>query len=72
MSRSSRHAGCTNADFAKEDSAAARFLKNFKWTTGQQKLVAKYVAADKMSPEKAAEKWVKGNESTWKAWLPKK
>ncbi|MFG2417416.1 ABC transporter substrate-binding protein [Streptomyces goshikiensis] len=61
-----------NADFAKEDSEAARFLKNFNWTTEQQNLVAKYVAADKMTPQKAAEKWVKENESTWKAWLPKK
>ncbi|MFE0644939.1 ABC transporter substrate-binding protein [Streptomyces sp. NPDC058877] len=61
-----------NADFAKEDSDAAKFLKNFNWTTEQQNLVAKYVAADKMTPEKAAEKWVKENESTWKAWLPKK
>ncbi|MFJ9547374.1 ABC transporter substrate-binding protein [Streptomyces erythrochromogenes] len=61
-----------NADFAKEDSDAAQFLKNFTWTTEQQNLVAKYVAADKMTPQKAAEKWVKENESTWKAWLPKK
>ncbi|MFJ3921464.1 ABC transporter substrate-binding protein [Streptomyces sp. NPDC090022] len=61
-----------NAEFAKEDSEAARFLKNFRWTTEQQNLVAKYVAADKLTPEQAAEKWVKENETTWKAWMPKK
>lgn len=61
-----------NADFAKEGGDAAEFLKNFKWTTEQQNLVAKYVAADKMTAAKAAEKWVKENESVWKAWLPKK
>ncbi|MFE0601580.1 ABC transporter substrate-binding protein [Streptomyces sp. NPDC058892] len=61
-----------NAKFAAEDSDAAKFLKNFQWTTEQQNLVAKYVAADKMTSEKAAEKWVKENESVWKAWLPKK
>jgi glycine betaine/proline transport system substrate-binding protein len=30
------------------------------------------IAGEKMSPEAAAEKWVKANEATWKTWLPKK
>lgn len=61
-----------NADFAKNGGEAAEFLKNFKWTTEQQNEVALMIAGEKMSPEAAAEKWVKANESTWKAWLPKK
>ncbi|WP_156723105.1 ABC transporter substrate-binding protein [Streptomyces apocyni] len=61
-----------NADFAKEGGDAAEFLKNFNWSTDDQNLVAKYVAKDKMTPEKAAEKWVKENKSTWEQWIPKK
>ncbi|MFF0060231.1 glycine betaine ABC transporter substrate-binding protein [Streptomyces sp. NPDC005279] len=61
-----------NADFAKNGGEAAQFLKNFKWTTEQQNEVALMIAGEKLSPEAAAEKWVKENESTWKAWLPKK
>ncbi|WP_455352531.1 ABC transporter substrate-binding protein [Streptomyces sp. SYSU K217416] len=61
-----------NADFAKDGGEAAQFLKNFKWTTEQQNEVALMIAGEKLSPEAAAEKWVKENEPTWKAWLPKK
>ena len=60
-----------NADFAKNGGEAAQFLKNFKWTTEQQNEVALMIAGEKMSPEAAEEKWVKANEATWKAWLPK-
>ncbi|MDH2391813.1 ABC transporter substrate-binding protein [Streptomyces sp. HNM0663] len=60
-----------NADFAKEDSDAAKFLKNFNWSTEDQNLVAKYVAQDKMSSQDAAKKWIADNEDKWKAWLPK-
>ncbi|MET9515990.1 ABC transporter substrate-binding protein [Streptomyces sp. NPDC002994] len=61
-----------NADFAKNGGKAAEFLKNFKWTTEQQNEVALMIADEKLSPEAAAEKWVKANESTWKTWIPKK
>lgn len=61
-----------NADFAKDGGEAAQFLKNFKWTTEQQNEVALMIADQKLSPDAAAEKWVKANEATWKAWLPKK
>ncbi|MCM2577961.1 ABC transporter substrate-binding protein [Streptomyces meridianus] len=60
-----------NADFAKDGGKAAQFLKNFKWTTEQQNEVAKMIAGEKMSPEAAAEKWVKENPDTWKQWIPK-
>lgn len=29
------------------------------------------IADQKLSPEEAAERWVRKNESTWRAWLPK-
>ncbi|ORT59548.1 ABC transporter substrate-binding protein [Streptomyces sp. CB03238] len=59
-----------NADFAKKGGKAAAFLKNFRWTTEAQNDVALMIAEQKLSPEAAAEKWVKQNEATWRAWLP--
>ncbi|MFG2499845.1 ABC transporter substrate-binding protein [Streptomyces sp. NPDC048441] len=61
-----------NADFAKDGGDAAKFLKNFKWTTEQQNEVAMSIAKDKMSGEEAAKKWVKENKATWEKWVPKK
>ncbi|MGW0550694.1 ABC transporter substrate-binding protein [Streptomyces altiplanensis] len=61
-----------NADFAKNGGEAAEFLKNFRWTTEQQNEVALMIADEKMAPEAAAEKWVKENEPTWRAWMPEK
>ncbi len=48
---------------------AADLVKNFTWTNEDQNLVAKYITADKMSPEDAAEKWVEDNPDKVKAWL---
>ncbi|MEU6575006.1 ABC transporter substrate-binding protein [Streptomyces sp. NPDC046805] len=59
------------ADFAKKNKKAAQFLKNFKWTDAQQNEVAGMIADKKMSPDKAAETWVKANKNVWKGWLPK-
>ncbi|MER7106583.1 ABC transporter substrate-binding protein [Streptomyces sp. NPDC000229] len=59
-----------NADFAEKGGKAAAFLKNFRWTTEAQNDVALMIAEQKLSPEAAAEKWVKANEPTWRAWLP--
>lgn len=61
-----------NADFAKDGGDAAKFLKNFKWTTDQQNEVAMSIAKDKMSGEAAAKKWVKDNKDVWESWIPKK
>jgi glycine betaine/proline transport system substrate-binding protein len=61
-----------NADFAKNGGDAAEFLKNFSWSNDQQNEVAAMIANDKMSADKAAEKWVKANKDVWQAWLPKK
>ncbi|MFF8830500.1 ABC transporter substrate-binding protein [Streptomyces sp. NPDC015131] len=59
-----------NADFAEKGGEAAAFLKKFRWTTEAQNEVALMIAEQKLSPEEAAEKWVKANEPTWRAWLP--
>ncbi len=48
---------------------AADLVTNFEWTNDDQNLVAKYIAVDKMSPEDAAEKWVKENRDKVDAWL---
>lgn len=61
-----------NAGFEKSGGKAAAFLKNFAWTTKEQNDVALMIADRKMSPEAAAEKWVKENGPTWKVWLAKK
>ncbi|MFC5954450.1 ABC transporter substrate-binding protein [Streptomyces pratens] len=58
-----------NADFAKDGGDAADFLKKFQWTTEDQNEVSLMIAEQRMAPQEAAEKWVEGNESTWKAWL---
>jgi glycine betaine/proline transport system substrate-binding protein len=59
-----------NADFAKTGGKAAAFLKNFKWTTGDQNEVSLMIANEKLTPEEAAKKWVERHASTWRAWLP--
>ncbi len=61
-----------NAGFAEKGGEAAEFIKNLHWSTEQQNEVAKWIASDGMSSERAAEKWVKENRDTWEKWLPKK
>ncbi|MES9559146.1 ABC transporter substrate-binding protein [Streptomyces sp. NPDC088190] len=60
-----------NARFAEGGGRAAAFLKNFRWTTRAQNEVALMIADQKLSPEEAAERWVRKNGPTWRAWLPK-
>ena len=55
--------------FADSGSPAAALIKNFSWTNDDQNLVAKYITADKMSPEEAAKKWVDANPDKVKPWL---
>ncbi|MHC5903218.1 ABC transporter substrate-binding protein [Streptomyces sp. S6] len=55
--------------FAKSGSPAYDLVKNFRWTNEDQNLVAKYIAVDRMTPEAAAEKWVKANREKVAAWL---
>jgi glycine betaine/proline transport system substrate-binding protein len=55
--------------FATSKSPAYTLVKNFSWTNADQNLVAGYIARDKMTPEKAAKKWVDANPDKVKAWL---
>jgi glycine betaine/proline transport system substrate-binding protein len=55
--------------FADSGSPAYELVKRFTWTNDDQNQVARYIAADKMSPEAAAEKWVKANRAKVDAWL---
>ncbi|MEV0210231.1 ABC transporter substrate-binding protein [Streptomyces sp. NPDC050788] len=55
--------------FAKSGSPAYDLVKNFKWTNADQNTVARYIALDKMTPEAAAEKWVKAHPDKVAAWL---
>jgi glycine betaine/proline transport system substrate-binding protein len=60
-----------NADFAKDGGKAAKLLRNFHWTTGDQNEVSLMIADQKLSPDEAAKKWIDTHRSTWEAWLPK-
>ncbi|MYQ86985.1 MULTISPECIES: ABC transporter substrate-binding protein [unclassified Streptomyces] len=60
-----------NARFADRGGRAAAFLKHFRWTTRAQNEVALMIADQKLSPEEAAERWVRKNGPIWRAWLPK-
>jgi len=55
--------------FADSGSPAAALVKKFSWTNDDQNLVAKYITADKLSPEDAAKKWVDANPDKVEAWL---
>ncbi|WP_431043894.1 ABC transporter substrate-binding protein [Streptomyces sp. P1-3] len=59
-----------NADFAKNGGKAAEFLKNFRWTKEHQNAVSELIASEGLSPEDAAEKWVKENPEVWEKWIP--
>jgi glycine betaine/proline transport system substrate-binding protein len=55
--------------FEKSGSPAVDLIKKFEWTNDDQNVVAKYIAADGMSPDDAAKKWVDANPDKVKAWL---
>ncbi|MCW2819704.1 MAG: glycine betaine-binding lipoprotein [Marmoricola sp.] len=55
--------------FMKSKSSAVKLVDNFKWTNDDQNLVAKYITADKMTPDAAAQKWIDANPDKVKAWM---
>jgi len=55
--------------FASSGSPAVKFVRKFKWTNSDQEFVAKLIAGDRMTPEKAAKKWIDANPGKVKAWL---
>jgi len=57
--------------FADSGSPAYDLVKNFQWTNEDQNAIARSIAVDKMTPDAAAEKWVKDNQSKVDAWLGK-
>jgi glycine betaine/proline transport system substrate-binding protein len=57
--------------FADSGSPAYELVKKFNWTNADQNQVAKYIAEDKLTPDAAAEKWVKDNQPKVDAWLGK-
>jgi glycine betaine/proline transport system substrate-binding protein len=60
-----------SAKFVKSGSPAVAVLKRFKWTNGDQELVAKWIAGDHMKPDDAAKKWIAANKAKVNAWLGK-
>jgi glycine betaine/proline transport system substrate-binding protein len=56
-------------EFVQSGSPAVKVLRQFKWSNVDQNLVAKWIAGDKVKPDKAAEKWVKANAAKVNAWL---
>lgn len=56
-------------EYMDSGSSGATLLENFKWTNDDQNLVAKYITADKMSPEDAAAKWIADNPDKVESWL---
>ncbi|MFI5734433.1 ABC transporter substrate-binding protein [Kribbella sp. NPDC051587] len=57
--------------FADAGGPAYDLVKNFQWTNEDQNTVARMIAVDKLTPDAAAEKWVKDNQSKVDAWLGK-
>lgn len=57
--------------FADAGGPAYELVKKFSWTNEDQNEVAKYIADDKMTPDAAAEKWVKANQAKVDGWLGK-
>lgn len=55
--------------FADDNSTGYQLIKNFSWTGDDQNLVAKYITADGLSPEEAAQKWIDDNPDKVDAWL---
>ena len=56
-------------EWADSDSTAVGLVQNFTWTNEDQNVVAGYIAADGMSPEEAAGKWIEENQDKVDAWL---
>jgi glycine betaine/proline transport system substrate-binding protein len=54
--------------FANSGSPAVKFAKKWAWTNDDQDFVAKLIAGDHMSPDKAAKKWIDANPAKVKAW----
>ena len=58
-----------STEWSESESPSVGLVQNFQWTNDDQNVVAGYIAADGMSPEDAAAKWVEENADKVDAWL---
>lgn len=58
-----------STEWAESNSTSVGLVQNFQWTNDDQNVVAGYIAADGMSAEDAAAKWVEENPDKVDAWL---
>jgi choline ABC transporter, periplasmic binding protein len=59
----------TRAGYAADCPNAGKFVENLKFTLEIENVVMGYILDDGMTPEKAAEKWLKENPGVLDAWL---
>ena len=57
--------------FATSGSPAVGVVKRFSWTNNDQNTVAKWIAGDHMTGDKAAQKWIAANMAKVNKWLGK-
>ena len=58
------------SDSAREHPDAYELVENFSWSNQDQNGVANDIANGGMTPDAAAQKWLRANKATWQAWLP--
>ena len=56
-------------EWAESGDSSVDLVQNFEWTNEDQNVVAGYIAADGMSREEAAAKWIADNPDKVEAWL---
>ncbi len=56
-------------EWSESGDASVDLVQNFEWTNEDQNVVAGYIAADGMSREEAAAKWIADNPDKVEAWL---
>jgi glycine betaine/proline transport system substrate-binding protein len=59
----------TRAGYATECPNAGALVKNLKFSLDLENTVMGYILFDSMEAQKAAEKWLKANATTWEPWL---
>jgi glycine betaine/proline transport system substrate-binding protein len=60
-----------NREFAYSGNPAARLIQNFAWTNDDQNQVARDITDGKVSPDRAAKRWLDGHREVWQKWVPK-
>ena len=60
-----------NPEFAKNNPEAVELLTNFRLTNEEQAPLILAIDVDGREMDEVVTEWLKENEDTWKAWLPK-